>query len=77
MDRYYGGNYYVLFVNSSLILFYILFSALLSAFTVPYFYEQHDDEVDKFVEHAREACGQYKGLVLAKLPGSVKKYLHH
>ncbi|BBM98877.1 plant 3beta-hydroxysteroid-4alpha-carboxylate 3-dehydrogenase [Marchantia polymorpha subsp. ruderalis] len=55
----------------------LIMLALLSAFTVPYFYEQHDDEVDKFVEHAREACGQYKGLVLAKLPGSVKKYLHH
>ncbi|KAL2650983.1 hypothetical protein R1flu_019111 [Riccia fluitans] len=55
----------------------LIMMVLLSAFTLPYFYEQHDDEVDKFVEHAREAFGQYKGAVVAKLPGSVKKYLHH
>ncbi|KAL3700648.1 hypothetical protein R1sor_018670 [Riccia sorocarpa] len=55
----------------------LIMLALLSAFTLPYFYEQHDDEVDKFVEHAKEAFGQYKGVALAKLPGSVKKYIPH
>lgn len=52
-------------------------TGLLALFTLPRFYEEYEEEVDRFVGDALKIYDQQKKFVLSKLPQAVTKYLPH
>jgi nucleoside-diphosphate-sugar epimerase len=53
----------------------LLFTSLFAAFSVPYLYEQNEEEVDKLWDLGMDTFNQYWGLVASKLPEGLRDRL--